>query len=646
MEALPKLSFFSKLLFLLSFFSLSSPLSSSTSSLLHPSIADSAKLHRNYTAISDFRLLNRRKLLNCPRIINPSVKLTIVSASESLLNEEFINVTVSGVSIPSIEHWVAMITPSNSNVDSCPLNEGLYLQTGDLSSLPLLCHYPVKAAYLRSDPDYLRCKKSECRVRSGGRCLQKTCNATLSFHVINFRTDVEFALFGGGFATPCLLLRSQPRTFQNPNAPLYGLLSATDSTGTSMRLSWVSGDKNPQQLKYGQHGTTQTSHVSSFSQNDMCNTPSIQSPAKDFGWHDPGFIHSAVMTQLQPSTTFSYKFGSDQVGWSDEATFTTPPAGGDEKDFHFLAFGDMGKAPLDSSSVEHYIQPGSISVVNGMTEEVESGKVDAVFHIGDISYATGFLVEWDFFLHLIKPIASRVPYMTAIGNHERDYDQSGSVYRLPDSGGECGVPYETYFQMPTFGKDQPWYSIEMASVHFTVVSTEHPFTPGSPQYEWMKKDMASVNRSRTPWLVFTGHRPMYSSIREFIPSVDPNFVAAVEPLLLQNKVDLVLFGHVHNYERTCSVFNNVCRGMPFKDTNGIDTYDHNNYTAPVHAVIGMAGFSLDEFHTFAERWSLARVAKFGYLRGHATKEKLSLEMVNAVTRAVEDSFSIIKAPIQ
>ena len=114
MEALPKLSFFSKLLFLLSFFSLSSPLSSSTSSLLHPSIADSAKLHRNYTAISDFRLLNRRKLLNCPRIINPSVKLTIVSASESLLNEEFINVTVSGVSIPSIEHWVAMITPSNS----------------------------------------------------------------------------------------------------------------------------------------------------------------------------------------------------------------------------------------------------------------------------------------------------------------------------------------------------------------------------------------------------------------------------------------------------------------------------------------------------------------------------------------------------
>ena len=54
-----------------------------------------------------------------------------------------------------------------------------------------------------------------------------------------------------------------------------------------------------------------------------------------------------------------------------------------------------------------------------MEEEVKLGNVDSIFHIGDISYATGFLVEWDYFLHLITPVASRVSYMTAIGNHER-----------------------------------------------------------------------------------------------------------------------------------------------------------------------------------------------------------------------------------
>jgi hypothetical protein len=35
----------------------------------------------------------------------------------------------------------------------------------------------------------------------------------------------------------------------------------------------------------------------------------LPSPAKDFGWHDPGYIHYAVMTGLEPSNTFSYRYG-------------------------------------------------------------------------------------------------------------------------------------------------------------------------------------------------------------------------------------------------------------------------------------------------------------------------------------------------
>ena len=37
--------------------------------------------------------------------------------------------------------------------------------------------------------------------------------------------------------------------------------------------------------------------------------PGIPSPAKDFGWHDPGYIHSAVMTGLQPSQFYNYRYG-------------------------------------------------------------------------------------------------------------------------------------------------------------------------------------------------------------------------------------------------------------------------------------------------------------------------------------------------
>jgi hypothetical protein len=36
------------------------------------------------------------------------------------------------------------------------------------------------------------------------------------------------------------------------------------------------------------------------------------------------------------------------------------------------------------------------------------------------SYARGFDVQWDEFLSQAAPVASRVPWMVAAGNHERD----------------------------------------------------------------------------------------------------------------------------------------------------------------------------------------------------------------------------------
>jgi hypothetical protein len=41
----------------------------------------------------------------------------------------------------------------------------------------------------------------------------------------------------------------------------------------------------------------------------MMTGSAIPSPAKDFGWHDPGYIHSALMTGLKPSSTYSYRYG-------------------------------------------------------------------------------------------------------------------------------------------------------------------------------------------------------------------------------------------------------------------------------------------------------------------------------------------------
>lgn len=593
-----------------------------------------------------YRCINRRVLEECSDQ-NPDLRMNL-STQGPLPDEEFITVTINGLSNPTDDIWVALVSPSSPNISDCPLNLLLYLETGDTKPHSLLCHYTVKSQFLKSDPSYRACtenRNSSKLLKAGEEREPETCNGSVTFHVINIRTDVEFVLLSGGYDNPCILQRSEILKFSNPNMPLYAHLSSVDSTGSSMKVTWISGSNTTQFVQYGARKSAMST-VTTFTRADMCSNDLLPSPAMDFGWHDPGYIHTALMTGLLPSQKYSYRYGSNNVGWSSHVSFSTPPASG-ASEVRFLAFGDMGKAPRDESD-EHYIQPGSLGVIDAMTEEVSTGKLDSVFHIGDISYATGFLVEWDFFLQMITPVASRLSYMTAIGNHERDYPNSGSKYGTSrDSGGECGVPYEKYFPMPTIAEDKPWYSINQGPVHFTVMSTEHNWTEDSEQYEWIKQDLASVDRKQTPWLIFTGHRPMYSSVDDgvlgiILPSVDADFAPAIEPLLLDYQVDLVLWGHVHNYERTCALFQKTCKSLPTKDADGVDTYNSAYYSAPVHAVIGMAGFSLDKFVDKPDSWSLVRMSEYGYARVHATTQLLLFEFVSSDTRAVKDSFQMTR----
>lgn len=58
----------------------------------------------------------------------------------------------------------------------------------------------------------------------------------------------------------------------------------------------------------------------------------------------------------------------------------------------------------------------------------------------------------------MEPLVAEVPYMVAIGNHERDWPKSGDWFPadMDDSGGECGVAHERRFLMPSQQQDTPW----------------------------------------------------------------------------------------------------------------------------------------------------------------------------------------------
>ena len=49
----------------------------------------------------------------------------------------------------------------------------------------------------------------------------------------------------------------------------------------------------------------------------------------------------------------------------------------------------------------------SVYTAMAVGAEVASGSIDAVYHGGDISYATGYIAVWDFYMDMMEPIAGR-----------------------------------------------------------------------------------------------------------------------------------------------------------------------------------------------------------------------------------------------
>ena len=102
------------------------------------------------------------------------------------------------------------------------------------------------------------------------------------------------------------------------------------------------------------------------------------------------------------------------------------------------------------------IQPDSFNTTHMILQQMDRGDIDFILHLGDISYARGFSsvvsqvccsiphlmadskqlcmipfpfsMQWDIFFNQIEPIATRVPYMVAMGNFERNTPPLPKLY--------------------------------------------------------------------------------------------------------------------------------------------------------------------------------------------------------------------------
>ena len=468
------------------------------------------------------------------------------------------------------------------------------------------------------------------------------------FVVTNMRADINWVLFSGSLDSAAgfkVLAVSPVLSMSETSQPHHVRLARTSSVD-EMRVSWTSvqGD-GTHQVQWGTApdslSTTTLAASHTYTQVDLCGFPANAS-----GWHAPGWFREAVLALPRDRTAadrFYYRVGSEGYGWSSTRSFAAPQPAGPHGALSVLVTADMGETYEDGSQY-HWEEPSAVNTTSHMARWLAShggSGLDLVLHPGDLSYATGYESEWDRFMEQIEPLTSAVPYMTGMGNHERDFPGSGNSIGAGDSGGECGVPTQARFHMPTCpppntkpcvglvaaahsadfsadfsavhlasghaarrlsgpvgSADDGWYSFEQGPVHFLMLHTEMSSRVGSRQHSFVAADLAAVDRSLTPWVLVFGHRQMYSG-NTMRPAND---MGDLEPLLVGAKVDVAFWGHIHFAQRSCPMVNATC----------VHEVDAAGYDAPIHAVIGNAGQTLTNFPASRAPWSVYQGYEWGF----------------------------------
>lgn len=464
-------------------------------------------------------------------------------------------------------------------------------------------------------------------------------SGTTQFSLINYRKPIKFLYITGNLQYPQVVAMTETITFREPTKP-QGVHLALGAGGADTLVYWMTGGAPSRPgVKWGYKSGQLTEWIDAtyqtdmYKKTDMCDT-NLQ-PAGRSGWWAPGAYMHATWTDIPYSTTVYYSVGDTALGWSEEFSFTSVPKADPERPTSLAAFGDMGNVQHDGSGQHSwdFNDRGEIPSYNTSALVAADDAAEIVLHIGDISYAVGFLAEWDNFFHQIQPAASAKPWMTAIGNHEQGYTKS--FYPGLDSGGECGAVYNAYFpfasQNPAskLSERQPWYDFVYGNVHFVIMSTEHDYTPGTTQHEWIAETLGKVDRSVTPWLVFAGHRPMYvDSQFSQDQKVATQLQDSLEDLLVEHNVDLALWGHFHTYQRTCRVYKGQC-----DSEKGVQ-----------HMVIGMAGYDHSDLPPSPAAWiEYENEKNWGYLRmNFANSSMVNLQFVNDEDGQVLDDYDMVK----
>ena len=240
--------------------------------------------------------------------------------------------------------------------------------------------------------------------------------------------------------------------------------------------------------------------------------------------------------------------------------------------------------------------------------------------LGDFSYDKSSSC-W---LNVMKPLQSITKI--SIGNHEHDSDSLLKSYLVH------------------FGLSKQYYSFDVNNVHVLTMATEEEYKPNSDQYYFVEDDLRkAANNPDIKWIIVTMHNPFYSSPNECKASDcegDEDYRESFHPLFDKFGVDLVLQGHIHNYQRSLPLsFNQEDSSKPL--LTSISKTDYKNPDGTIFAIVGTGGVNLHGLSDKAPYIAFQQDSKFGILHLQFSDSNLDAKFVGNDGTTL-DHFTIAK----
>jgi len=341
-----------------------------------------------------------------------------------------------------------------------------------------------------------------------------------------------------------------------------------------------------------------------------------------------------------PDSTYVYTVTArDAAGHtsdpSDPVSVITPAA---PESVTFAAAGDFSAnartaaslARLDGSGAEFFLALGDLDYNDTLTDAAWCDYVKA----------------------RLPTLGTSFPFELVSGNHEDDDGPDGFIMNhaacLPDRLGATAGPVGGYGAeyFADYPASAPLVRVIMTSPGLVIGGERYDYLVGDAHYTWLSQRIDEARAQGIPWVIVGMHHPCLSTGNHGC-SISKD----LHNLLIAKRVDLVLQGHDHNYQRSKQLATNpsTCPTVPTGSYDAdcvIDTGADHTYLKGAGALFlidgtfGKASYPINPADVQAPYFATADSTSNGFVSYTVTPDRLDATFVAAIG-SYADTFSIL-----